>query len=278
VRACMVREHAPPLNPVCGGRCQKGGFVLHACPFLGDSCFPIKAFGVLGTVFGGHACPFLGDSCFLIKAFGILGTVFGGHACPFLGDSCFPIKWIAGFRGCRCGSFIVRLGTRSVIIALIIAVKICPRRMIRVVGWIIVVIFLPSGDAVRYVECELSAKAEHHGCSPVCSCKHIDDVDPAAQVRDPFFLPDESGRSFNGQGGDAGAGRFQFCATGGARVFLSQRRQQARRAELVPACCNSNVLGSGSGNLQTDGAHVCVFFFCLCCFFRVRVVRWWLMP
>jgi hypothetical protein len=101
MRACMVREHAPPLNPVCGGRCQKGGFVLHACPFLGDSYYRKKAFGVLGTV-------------------------FGGHACPFLGESCFPIKWIAGFRGCRCGSFIVRLGPRSVIIAVIIAVKICP--------------------------------------------------------------------------------------------------------------------------------------------------------
>jgi len=81
-RAYMVRGHAPSLNPVCGGRCQKGRLCSRACPFFGVSCFQKKAFGVLGTVFGGivpRACPFFGVSCFRETWFAILGTV----ACPF---------------------------------------------------------------------------------------------------------------------------------------------------------------------------------------------------
>ena len=38
-RPYMVRGHAPILNPVCGGQCQKGGFPGAACPFWGVSCF-----------------------------------------------------------------------------------------------------------------------------------------------------------------------------------------------------------------------------------------------
>jgi hypothetical protein len=80
-RPYMVRGHAPILNPVCGGQCQKGGFPGAACPFLRVSCFRKKGFGVLGTVFGAMgraACSFLRVSCFRKKGFGVLGTVFGG--------------------------------------------------------------------------------------------------------------------------------------------------------------------------------------------------------
>ena len=85
VRAYMVRRHAPTINPIWEGRCQKGAKrrkTAHACPFLRHSCFQKKAFGVLGTVFGGFAadaCPFLGHPCFQKKAFRILRTVFGAN-------------------------------------------------------------------------------------------------------------------------------------------------------------------------------------------------------
>ena len=104
-RPYMVRGHAPTLNPVCGGQCQKGGFPGAACPFLGVSYFRKKGFGVLGTVFGAMgagACPFLGVSYFRKKGFGVLGTVFGAMgagACPFLRGSCFRKTRLADFRG-----------------------------------------------------------------------------------------------------------------------------------------------------------------------------------
>jgi hypothetical protein len=44
-------------------RAQKGAKGAHACPFLGDSYYRKKAFGILGTVFGGFArghVPFWG--------------------------------------------------------------------------------------------------------------------------------------------------------------------------------------------------------------------------
>ena len=76
-RPYMVRGHAPTLNPVCGGQCQKGGFPGAACPFLGVSYFRKKGFGVLGTVFG----------------------AMGAGACPFLRGSCFRKTRLADFRG-----------------------------------------------------------------------------------------------------------------------------------------------------------------------------------
>ena len=43
-RAYMVREHAPPLNPICCGSVPKGTNRARACPFLGGVSFPEKSF------------------------------------------------------------------------------------------------------------------------------------------------------------------------------------------------------------------------------------------
>lgn len=108
VRAYMVRRHAPTLNPICEGWCQKGAKrckTAHACLFFGHPCFQKKSFRILGTVFGGFAadaCPFLGHPCFQKKAFRILRTVFGANwarGMSLFGTSLFSDKMDCRFSG-----------------------------------------------------------------------------------------------------------------------------------------------------------------------------------
>ncbi len=150
----MVRGHAPPLNPVCGGSVPKGRLCSRTCPFFGVSCFQKKAFPVLGTVFGGlvpRTCPFFGVSCFQKKAFPVLGTVFGGlvpRTCPFFGVSCFQKKafGVLATHFAIDGSSVVIFRPRprpALFVVIRVVIKFCPRRVIHVRRGVFVRVFLP---------------------------------------------------------------------------------------------------------------------------------------
>jgi hypothetical protein len=104
-RPYMVRGHAPILNTVCGGQCQKGGFPEVHVPFLGFLVFGKKVlafWGLSSVAFQAAACPFLGVSCFRKKGFGVFGTVFGGlSGCgmSLFGGFLFPENKVGRFQG-----------------------------------------------------------------------------------------------------------------------------------------------------------------------------------